>query len=106
MSHKNVELRQRQYAAAADRKKLGAGPSVRTGETLNSRTLLRRNHADIGDEILSGFKGDFGRATKAESVEIRLWPRHAVIMQSGSLETARLSIIEPPIKLTILQKRW
>jgi CRISP-associated protein Cas1 len=73
MSHKNVELRQRQYAAAADPEKtLALARRFVQAKILNSRTLLRRNHSDIGDEILDGFKGDFRRARKAESVEILL----------------------------------
>ncbi len=70
MSHKNIELRQRQFAAAADSEKsLALARRFVQAKILNSRTLLRRNHADLGDDVIDGFKGDLRRATKAESVE-------------------------------------
>jgi CRISP-associated protein Cas1 len=73
MSHKNVELRQRQYAAAADPEKtLALARRFVQAKILNSRTLLRRNHSEIKDEVLEGFKGDLRCASKAESVETLL----------------------------------
>lgn len=70
MSHKNVELRQAQYAAAADRaKSLALARRFVEAKILNSRTLLRRNHSELGDEIIDGFKGDLRRATQVESIE-------------------------------------
>ena len=73
MYHKNVELRQRQYAAAADpEKSLSLARRFVQAKILNSRTLLRRNHSELGDDVFEAFKGDLRRATRAESVETLL----------------------------------
>jgi CRISPR-associated protein Cas1 len=73
MSHKNVELRQRQYAAAADpEKSLALARRFVQAKILNSRTFLRRNHCDLPDEIFEAFKGDLRRARKSEQVETLL----------------------------------
>jgi CRISPR-associated protein Cas1 len=73
MSHKNVELRQRQYAAAANPETtLSLARRFVQAKILNSRTLMRRNHPELTDEVLEAFKSDLRRATKAESVETLL----------------------------------
>jgi len=67
MSHKNVELRQRQYAAAADPVMcLGLAKRFVQAKIANCRTLLRRNHPAASDELLNAFKGDIRRATQAD----------------------------------------
>jgi CRISP-associated protein Cas1 len=73
MSHKNVELRRRQYAAAEDREKsLSLARRFVQSKILNSRTFLRRNHRELPDEIFEAFKGDLRRAKRAEQVETLL----------------------------------
>ncbi|HXF74943.1 MAG TPA: CRISPR-associated endonuclease Cas1 [Methylomirabilota bacterium] len=73
MFHKNVELRRRQYAAAEDRdKSLSLARRFVQAKISNCRTLLRRNHNDLPEEVLEGFKGDLRRAGRAESVETLL----------------------------------
>ena len=70
MFHKNVDLRRQQYAAAAaPEKSLSLARRFVQAKILNSRTLLRRNHSELPDDILDGFKGDLRRAGKAENVE-------------------------------------
>ena len=73
MSHKNVELRRRQYAAAEDQEKsLALARRFVQAKILNSRTFLRRNHRELPDEVLDGFKGDLRRASRSEQVETLL----------------------------------
>jgi CRISPR-associated protein Cas1 len=73
MFHKNVELRRQQYAAAEDREKsLRLARRFVQAKILNCRTLLRRNHSDLPDEVLEGIKGDLRRASRAESIETLL----------------------------------
>lgn len=51
MMHKNVLLRQRQYAAAADPERcLEIARSIVSSKILNCRTLLRRNHSGLPRE--------------------------------------------------------
>lgn len=51
MMHKNVLLRQRQYAVAADPEQcLQIARSIVSSKILNCRTLLRRNHSDLSRE--------------------------------------------------------
>jgi CRISPR-associated protein Cas1 len=73
MSHKNVELRRQQYAAAEDpAKSLILARGFVQAKILNSRTFLRRNHRELPDEVLDGFKGDLRRARTSEQVETLL----------------------------------
>ncbi|HXF77008.1 MAG TPA: CRISPR-associated endonuclease Cas1 [Methylomirabilota bacterium] len=73
MFHKNVELRRRQYAAAEDREKsLRLARRFVQAKISNCRTLLRRNHRDLPEEVLEGFKGDLRRAGRAATVETLL----------------------------------
>jgi CRISPR-associated protein Cas1 len=70
MFHKNVELRRRQYAAAADpEKSLSLARRFVQAKILNHRTLLRRNHPTVPAETLDGLKADLRHASKAESIE-------------------------------------
>ncbi|HXF76024.1 MAG TPA: CRISPR-associated endonuclease Cas1 [Methylomirabilota bacterium] len=70
MFHKNVELRRRQYAVAADPEtSLSLARRFVQAKILNSRTLLRRNHRELPNGILDGFKADLRRAARAENVE-------------------------------------
>jgi CRISPR-associated protein Cas1 len=53
LGHKNVELRQAQFAAAGDQEKaLQLSKQFVRGKILNSRTILRRNHKDIPEGVL------------------------------------------------------
>jgi CRISPR-associated protein Cas1 len=73
MSHKNVELRRRQYATAEDpEKSLSLARRFVQAKILNSRTLLRRNHPAPPEATLEGFKADLRRTRQAESVETLL----------------------------------
>ncbi|HWP60844.1 MAG TPA: CRISPR-associated endonuclease Cas1 [Candidatus Acidoferrales bacterium] len=70
MFHKNVELRRRQYAAAADpEKSLVLARRFVQAKILNCRTLLRRNHKELPPEVLEGFKADLRRAARTEDLE-------------------------------------
>lgn len=73
MSHKNVELRRRQYAVAADpaRCLTLARRFVRV-KIANCRTLLRRNHPSPAEELLSDLKGDIRRAGQADRLDALL----------------------------------
>jgi len=56
-SHKNVELRIKQFSFADDNKQsLKLAQKFVYGKILNSRTILRRNDQDISREILSSLK--------------------------------------------------
>jgi CRISPR-associated protein Cas1 len=73
MSHKNVELRRRQYAVAADPAKcLALARRFVQAKIANCRTLLRRNHPSPAEELLSELKGDIRRAGKADRLDALL----------------------------------
>ncbi len=70
MSHKNVELRRRQYAAAGDRERsLALARRFVQAKIANCRTLVRRNHPDPPEELLRDLKEDVRRAGQAEWLE-------------------------------------
>lgn len=63
MSHKNVDLRRRQYAVAADPVRcLALARRFVRAKITNCRTLVRRNHAGPSEELLAAFQGDMRRA--------------------------------------------
>ncbi|WP_447972935.1 CRISPR-associated endonuclease Cas4g/Cas1g [Nitrospira sp. Kam-Ns4a] len=70
LAHKNVELRRRQYAAAADpgRCLVLARRFVQV-KIANCRTVLRRNHAAAPETVLRDLKHDMQRAGAAASLE-------------------------------------
>ncbi|MFQ5849317.1 MAG: CRISPR-associated endonuclease Cas1 [Candidatus Binatia bacterium] len=73
MSHRNVELRRRQYGAAEDsQKSLSLARRFVQAKILNSRTLLRRNHPAPPNETLEALKGDLRRARRAEGIDTLL----------------------------------
>ena len=70
MMHKNVFLRQRQYASAADpRKCVEIARSIVSSKILNCRTLLRRNHPELPREDRVQFKRLAREASTADSLE-------------------------------------
>src|SRR3989442_4079051 len=73
MSHKNVELRRRQYAVAGDPARcLALARGFVQAKIANCRTLLRRNHPSPAEELLSELKGDIRRAGQAERLDTLL----------------------------------
>jgi CRISPR-associated protein Cas1 len=73
MSHKNVELRRRQYAVAGDpARSLALACRFVQAKVINSRTLLRRNHPDLPQEVLQSLKEDVRRAGRADRLETLL----------------------------------
>ncbi len=70
MQHKNVELRMRQFAMARDREKsLDLARAFTRGKIRNSRTFLRRNHAEPPPEIVRSLAQLADQARHAESSE-------------------------------------
>ncbi|WP_447977328.1 CRISPR-associated endonuclease Cas4g/Cas1g [Candidatus Nitrospira bockiana] len=73
MSHKNVELRRRQYAAAADAERcLLLARRLVQAKIANCRTVLRRNHCAVPETVLRDLKVDQQSAAKAESLDVLL----------------------------------
>jgi CRISPR-associated protein Cas1 len=73
MSHKNVDLRRRQYASASDpSRSLALARRFVQAKIANGRTLVRRNHPAPHDELLDDLKADIRRAGQAEALEILL----------------------------------
>jgi CRISPR-associated protein Cas1 len=73
MSHKNVDLRRRQYAAAADpERSLMLARRFVQAKIANCRTLLRRNHPDPPAETLGDLKDDVRRAGAAPRMDTLL----------------------------------
>ncbi len=73
MPHKNVELRCRQFALAADgQMSLGLARSFVQAKIANCRTMLRRNHDGLPEGVLDGLREDAGRAERATSMETLL----------------------------------
>ncbi len=73
MPHKNVELRSRQFAWAADGQlSLGLARSFVQAKIANCRTMLRRNHDGLPEGVLDGLREDAGRAERATSMETLL----------------------------------
>jgi CRISPR-associated protein Cas1 len=73
MSHKNVELRRRQYAAASDPAVcLKLARRFVQAKIANSRTLVRRNHPAPGDDLLDRLKDDIRRAGQADGLDTLL----------------------------------
>lgn len=70
LGHKNVTLRQAQYAEAANRHTcLALARDWVNAKILNARTMLRRNHSDIPEDALRSLKTYADRAAEAESIE-------------------------------------
>ena len=73
MSHKNVELRRRQYAVAGDPARcLALARRFVQAKIANCRTLLRRNHPSPAEDLLSDLKGDIRRAGQADRLDVLL----------------------------------
>jgi CRISPR-associated protein Cas1 len=73
MSHKNVELRRRQYTVAGDAVRcLALARRFVQAKIANCRTLLRRNHPSPDDALLEDLKGDFRRAGQADRLDVLL----------------------------------
>lgn len=69
MAHRNIELRRRQFAAAADAHQcLVLARRFVQAKIANCRTLLRRNHAAPDESVLSALKFDGRQAGEAESL--------------------------------------
>lgn len=68
--HKHVELRRRQYAAAADPERCVAlARRFVQAKIANCRTLLRRNHRAVPDTVIHDLKRDQAQAGVAPSLE-------------------------------------
>lgn len=73
MSHKNVELRRRQYAVAGNPARcLALARRFVRVKIANCRTLIRRNHPSPADEVLSALKGDIRRAGQVDGLDALL----------------------------------
>lgn len=73
MTHKNVELRRRQYAVAAEPVQcLSLARRFVQAKIANCRTVLRRNHAAAPEMMLRDLKTDQQKAGEAESIEVLL----------------------------------
>jgi CRISPR-associated protein Cas1 len=73
MSHKNVELRRRQYAAAGDpERSLTLARRFVQAKIANCRTLLRRNHPHPPAVVLADLKEDIRRAGMAQRMDALL----------------------------------
>ncbi|MGH7233769.1 MAG: CRISPR-associated endonuclease Cas4g/Cas1g [Nitrospiraceae bacterium] len=69
MTHKNIELRRRQYAAAANPDQcLTLARRIVQAKIANCRTVLRRNHAAAPEMVLRDLKTDQQNAGQAESL--------------------------------------
>jgi CRISPR-associated protein Cas1 len=70
LTHKNVDLRRRQYAAAADPARcLTLARRFVQVKIANARTILRRNHAAAPETVLRDLKNDQQHAGEARSLE-------------------------------------
>lgn len=70
LPHKHVEVRRRQYAAAADPDRcLQLAKRFVQAKIANCRTLIRRNHPQVSDRLLHELKVDYGQAGAATSLE-------------------------------------
>jgi CRISPR-associated protein Cas1 len=70
LTHKNVELRRRQYATAADSPRcLALARRFVQVKIANARTILRRNHAAAPETVLRDLKYDQAHAGEARSLE-------------------------------------
>lgn len=73
LPHKQVELRRRQYATAADPERcLQLARRFIQAKIANSRTLLRRNHPAVPETVLQELKRDQVQAGTAASVDALL----------------------------------
>jgi CRISP-associated protein Cas1 len=73
MLHKNVELRRRQYAVAADGERaLALAGRFVQAKIANCRTLLRRNHPDAPAAVLRDLKEDIRRAGDTDRMDVLL----------------------------------
>jgi CRISPR-associated protein Cas1 len=70
LMHKNVELRRRQYAAAASSSFcLRLAMRLVQAKIANCRTILRRNHAAAPETVLQDLKRDHVHAAQAQSLQ-------------------------------------
>lgn len=103
MSHKNVELRRRQYAVAGDPARcLALARRFVQAKIANCRTLLRRNHPSPAEELLSELKGDIRRAGQADRLDAllgvegtaahRYFSAFAEMLQPDERETATFDL--------------
>lgn len=70
LPHKHVDLRRRQYAAAADPTRcLALARRFVQAKIANCRTLLRRNHRAAPETLIQDLKRDLVQAGVAESLE-------------------------------------
>ena len=70
LSHKNVQLRIMQYAAAQDKDKaLSISRAIVEGKIRNSRTMLRRNSQTKSESALSQLQIMYRNASKAEGFQ-------------------------------------
>jgi len=73
LAHKNVRLRQAQYAAAADENRsLELARSFVAAKIKNQRTLLRRNHGGGAKKLLARLSASARRAGQAKNSETLL----------------------------------
>jgi CRISPR-associated protein Cas1 len=73
LAHKNVELRQRQFAMAADEKaSLALAQSIVAAKIRNQRTLLRRNHPELPRSTRDELARLAGRAERASDAQTLL----------------------------------
>jgi CRISPR-associated protein Cas1 len=103
MSHKNVDLRRRQYAAAGDPEKcLALARRFVQTKIANCRTLLRRNHPSPADDLLDGLKADMRRAGQTQRLDAllgvegtaahRYFSAFAEMLHPGEGETAAFDL--------------
>jgi CRISPR-associated protein Cas1 len=103
MSHKNVDLRRRQYAAAVDPARcLALARQFVQAKIANCRTLLRRNHPSPAETLLSDLKGDIRRAGRADRLDAllgvegtaahRYFSAFAEMLHPGEGETATFDL--------------
>lgn len=70
LPHRNIELRRRQFAVAADPQQcLGLARRFVQAKILNCRTLLRRNHPSPPDGLLEQLKADARHAGEAHALD-------------------------------------
>ncbi len=69
-THKNVALRQQQYATAADPvRSLQLARAFVKGKILNCRTMLMRNHSEVPDAVLRSLKELAAKTDEVASAE-------------------------------------
>lgn len=70
ITHKNVEIRKRQFEAALDKEKcLSLAKYFVRAKIANCRTVLRRNHIKPPKDVLRDLKSDMDQAMRCDSLE-------------------------------------